>query len=551
MSVDPQVIHAEVHVEIGGILQRHVNVILERWSKRAAQEQPHAQRVHHDVLLNRLVDLLVTLGQSLAESQAPHNGRHRKIASIHGEQRWENGWSLSELIRDFQILRLVVLEYLEESLNRSLTHREAMAVGLVLDEAIAASAVMYMKGRDDHIRELEEKRAEEDRQMHQRLREQAEALRDADRRKNEYLAMLAHELRNPLAPVRNAIQVLKLKAPADPELQWPREVIERQVQQMSSMIDDLFDVSRISLGKVKLTKQPTDLTAIVSRAVEIARPFIDAKKHQLTVTLPPGNVRLDADVSRMTQVLVNLLTNAAKFTDEGGRIWLSAECIHDELVLKVRDSGIGISAEVLPRIFDAFTQEERSMDRAQGGLGIGLTLARTLVDLHGGRIQASSAGRGQGSEFAIYLPIANIPSNPTPKDSTDTPSNGQVSRRRVLVVDDLRDAAETLAMLLRLLGHDVRTANDGKSAIEIASVFTPQLVLLDIGLPGMDGLEVAQCMRREPGLRDIILVALTGYGDEEVRRRTQAAGFNAHLIKPVDLQELHTLLTRSDQVKTV
>jgi signal transduction histidine kinase len=418
MSIDPQVIHAETHGEIGYILQRHVEEVLQRWSTRAAQEQPHAKRVHHDVLLNKLFDFLKTLGRSLAEAQNPDGAPHRLIAAIHGEQRWESGWSLAELIRDYQILRLVILEFLEENLERPLDHREVLAIGLVLDEAISTSTAMYMKGRDDHIREIQEQRAKEAEQLQQRLRDQADALREANRRKSEYLAVLAHELRNHLAPIRNGIQILKLKSAPDPDLQWPHDIIERQVEQMSRIVDDLLDTSRINLAKLKLEKQQTDLTTIVKRAIEVARPFIDAKKHQFTVALPSELIYLEVDVGRMTQVFVNLLTNAAKYTDDGGQVWLSAQRQGDEAVVKLRDSGIGIPADMLARIFDPFAQDEHSNEHAPGGLGIGLTLARSLVDLHGGRIQVFSAGRGQGAEFVVHLPTAVAVNHPMPDEKT-------------------------------------------------------------------------------------------------------------------------------------
>jgi signal transduction histidine kinase/ActR/RegA family two-component response regulator len=543
MSVDPQVIRAEAHVEIGELLELHVSEVLQRWSERAAKEQPTAKRVHHAVLLNQLTEFLKTLGRSLAESEQPNNYQHCLLASFHGEQRWETGWSLTELIRDYQILRLVIVDFLEESLDRPLGYREVLAIGLALDEAIGASVVMYVKGRDEYLRQLEEKRAEDDKKTQEILRQQAEALRQADRRKNEYLAMLAHELRNPLAPVRNAIQILRLKTPADSELLWPREVIERQVRQMSRMIDDLLDISRITLGKVKLEKQPVEVPTVVTRAVEIARPLIDAKKQQLAVALPSEPVWLEVDVDRMVQVLVNLLTNAAKYTDDGGQIWLTVVRQGEEVSFSVRDNGIGIPEDLLTRVFDAYTQEDHLPQRAQGGLGIGLTLARTIVNLHGGKIEALSAGRGRGSEFVVHLTL--LKGTPPARPAGNTPQkNPPVAARRILVVDDMPDAAKSLAMLLELLGHDVRTAHDGPSGLQIAQTLLPEIVLLDIGLPGMDGLEVARRLRQEIGLKDALVVALTGYGMEEDRRRSQEAGFNAHLIKPVDLQELQTLLAR-------
>jgi signal transduction histidine kinase/CheY-like chemotaxis protein len=542
MSIDPQVIRSEAHTEIGNILQRDAGIVLERWGRRAAEEQPNAKRVHHAVLLDHLRDFLHTLGRSLSESENPHTCEHCLSAANHGEQRWESGWSLLEVVRDYQILRLVVLDYLEESLDRPLGYREVLAIGLALDEAIAASVVQYVRGRDEYLQELEEKRAQDNEVVQQRLREQAEALQQADQRKNEFLAMLAHELRNPLAPVRNAIQILRLKGPPDPELQWARDLIDRQVQHMASMVDDLLDVSRIARGKIKLEKEPVELATVAARAVEMVRPLADSRKHQVTVALPDEPVWLEADPHRLVQVLTNLLTNAAKYTDEGGQIWLTAERQGDEVAIMVRDTGIGIAADLLPRLFFPFTQEERLPDRAQGGLGIGLSLVRSLVDLHGGRVRVFSAGRGQGSEFVLHLPVLKKP--PPAAEGKKPLHRGQAPAHRILVVDDNRDAAQSLGLLLKLSGHEVHTAHDGPAALEAVHTYAPQIVLLDIGLPGMDGLEVAHRLRQDLGLKDILLVALTGYGQEEDRRRTQEAGFNAHLVKPVDLEELHELLAR-------
>ena len=352
--------------------------------------------------------------------------------------------------------------------------------------------------------------------------------------------MLAHELRNPLAPIGNAVQILQLKTSADPEEQWARALIERQVQHMASMVDDLLDISRIARGKIKLEKQPVELASVAARALEMVRPLVDARKHRVTVTLPAGPVWLEADPPRLVQVLTNLLTNAAKYTDPGGQIWLTAEREGDEVAVKVRDTGIGIPTDLLPHIFLPFTQEDRSPDRAHGGLGLGLSLVRSLVDLHGGRVQAFSAGRGQGSDFVVHLPILN--QTPPPAAEKNNPgSHGPTSARRILVVDDNKDAAQSLGLLLKLSGHAVRTAYDGPSALETARTDPPEIVLLDIGLPRMDGLEVARRMRQELGLKDTLLVALTGYGQEEDRRRSQEAGFNAHLVKPLDLEELRAV----------
>jgi signal transduction histidine kinase/ActR/RegA family two-component response regulator len=545
MSVDPQLIRSEPHTEIGNLLERNVGIIIDRWSRRAVQEQPHAARTHHAVLVDHLQEFLSTVGRCLAASQDPDNDEHRVSATAHGEQRWEAGWSLPEVVRDYQILRLVVLDFLEESLDRPLGCREVLAIGLALDEAIGASVAMYVKGRERHLRRLEEERAQENEQSQQRLQQQAAALRDADRRKNEFLAILAHELRNPLAPIRNATEVLRLQDLPDPNVRWAQELIERQVHQLSHMVDDLLDVSRIALGKIRLQKETVALKSIVDRAIETTQPLIDARGHRLTVSMPPESVWLEADALRLTQVLVNLLTNAAKYTDERSNIWLSARRERDEVIIKVRDTGIGIRPELLTRVFDPFVQDDRLSERASGGLGIGLSLVRSLIDLHGGRVQAFSDGPGQGSEFVVHLPLAKETRQATTSGRKSSSSAGGPAQR-ILIVDDNADSADSLSRLLRVLGHEVQTAHDGPAALELARTHPPGIVLLDIGLPGMDGLEVARRMRHELGLSRAVLVALTGHGQEDDKRRSQEVGFDAHFVKPVDLDALHALLAQTE-----
>ncbi len=372
------------------------------------------------------------------------------------------------------------------------------------------------------------------------LRRRADALADADRRKDEFLAMLGHELRNPLAPIRNAVQVLRLQGTHGDEGAWARDVIDRQVKTMSRLVDDLLDVSRITRGKIQLQMEPCELTPIVMSAVETSRPLIESRGQNLTVLLPPSPPRLRADPARLSQVLVNLLNNAAKYSPEGARIWLTAETEGGQLTLRVRDTGAGIAAEMLPRIFDLFTQVERTLDRAQGGLGIGLTLVRSLVEMHGGTVEASSAGTGLGSEFVVHLPLP--PNSPMPGTDTQTQANEPARARRILVVDDNRDAADSLSLLLRVLGHQVSTAYDGPSALERSREAGPEVVLLDIGLPGMDGYEVARRLRSDFDSNALLIVAMTGYGQEADRHRAIGAGFDVHLVKPVELEVLCELL---------
>jgi PAS domain S-box-containing protein len=376
---------------------------------------------------------------------------------------------------------------------------------------------------------------------------------EADQRKKEFLAMLAHELRNPLAPVRNSIYVLR-NSDNDPAARARIcSIIEHQVQHMTRLVDDLLDLSRITRGKIELRRAPTLLETIGRRAVEGARPLIEERSHTLTVELPPEPVWLEVDPTRLEQVLVNLLANAAKYTDPRGRIELTAQCQGPELVIRVCDNGIGIAPEFLPHIFDLFSQARQPLGRSRGGLGIGLTLVRNLVEMHGGRVRAHSAGPGKGSEFEIRLPTCRAPQEPRPHSVRSDGAHARPARghRRVLVVDDNSDAAQTMATLLEMEGHEVATAADGFEALERARSYHPDMVLLDIGLPGMDGHEVARRLRQEEEFKHIVLVALTGFGQLEDKARSRAAGFNHHLVKPVELESLRDVLEKTGAVQTV
>jgi two-component system CheB/CheR fusion protein len=321
-------------------------------------------------------------------------------------------------------------------------------------------------------------------------------------------------------------------------------VIYRQLQHITRLVDDLLDASRITQGKITLQRERVELAALVARAVETSRPLIEARRHQLTVKLPSEPVWLDGDSTRLAQVVANLLNNSAKYTEEAGQIWLNGGIVGNEVVLRVRDTGVGIPANVLPHVFDLFTQADRSLDRSQGGLGIGLTLVRNLVELHGGRVEALSAGIAQGSEFVVYLPaLTNASDAISVSPDTIVPLAVGTATFRILVVDDNPDSAETLALLLQFGGHDVRTAHEGESALETAYAFRPQVIVLDIGLPKMDGYEVARRLRQDPEMKKLFLVALTGYGQDEDRQRSKDAGFDHHLVKPVDPAELQSVLT--------
>jgi PAS domain S-box-containing protein len=379
------------------------------------------------------------------------------------------------------------------------------------------------------------------RQMEQ-LRVQTEVLADLDRRKDEFLAMLSHELRNPLAPILNAVQLLRSEGgDHSPTQQAATTIIERQAAHLTRLVDDLLEVSRITTGRLRLNLEHIDARNVVQGAIESVRAMLIQRKHELSLSLAAEPIWLSADATRLEQVIVNLLTNAAKYTREGGHIWVGAAQEHDQAVIRVRDSGVGIAPEVLPRVFDLFTQADKSLDRSQGGLGVGLTIVQRVAQMHGGSVEATSPGPGLGSEFAVRLPVA-APSSQVPSQAATAPSPPGRGLR-VLVVDDNKDAADSLAMLLRFSGHEVRVAHAGNAALQTALAYRPQAVMLDLGLPEIDGYEVARRIRQNPELKNIMIVAVSGYGQDADRKRTTVAGFDAHLVKPVDFQKVQEVLT--------
>jgi signal transduction histidine kinase/ActR/RegA family two-component response regulator len=375
---------------------------------------------------------------------------------------------------------------------------------------------------------------------HLEERVQAEqALRLADRRKDEFLATLGHELRNPLAPLLTGLQLIKLTDLQDPAAVRVTEVMDRQVKHLVRLVDDLLEVSRITRGLIDVRREPLDLGSVLRSAIDTSRPLLESAGHELSVEIPPDPIMVDGDSVRLTQVFANLLTNAAKYTDSGGRIWLTAAVDGDRAVVRVRDTGIGIPPGQLASVFEMFTQVDRSKRRAQGGLGIGLTLVRSLVAMHGGTVNARSAGLGQGSEFIVVLPLHA--GDRVSAQSVQAPE--KLPPHRILVVDDNRDAAEMHAALLTALGATVAVVHTGPAAINSLESFKPHAVLLDIGMPGMDGYEVARRIRRTPGHADVLLIGLTGWGQEYDYRRSRAAGFDHHLVKPLDIDKLRALLT--------
>ena len=374
-------------------------------------------------------------------------------------------------------------------------------------------------------------------------------LRDADRRKDEFLAMLAHELRNPLAAIRTAVHILLLKGSDQPELKWGREVIDRQAKHLTRLIEDLLDVSRISTGKIRIKPVRVDVRDVVARAAESVWPLMTGKQHDFQIIQPAHSLMSLVDPARLEQAVSNLLTNAAKYTDNGGSITLTEEQEGSQIVIRVRDNGIGISPELLPSIFDLYTQAEGNLGRSLGGLGIGLTLVKMLVELHGGEVSTTSEGAGKGSEFTIKLPGLRFSSDPVDDTSKEGAAAFNTSlrpwRSRVLVIDDNVDMAMGLAMLIESSGHDVKTAHEAQSALELAHEFRPAFVIMDIGLPGMNGYELASAFRQEKELSDVVLIAISGYGQYHDRERARAAGFDHHMLKPVDLELLLPIFSMS------
>jgi PAS domain S-box-containing protein len=367
------------------------------------------------------------------------------------------------------------------------------------------------------------------------------ALLEADRRKDDFIALLAHELRNPLAPLRNGLQVMRLAGSDANAVVQARAMMDRQLGHMVRLIDDLLDISRISRNKMELRRSRVLLTDVLGSAVEAVRPLIQAANHELTVTLPPEPIFLDADLTRLAQVFNNLLTNSARYTESSGHIWLVAEPRGGVVVVTVRDTGIGIPAEALPHIFDMFSQVDRSLERSAGGLGIGLALVKGLVEMHDGTVTAESGGQGKGSTFTVTLPVLES----RPELANSAPDNGPPTRgpkRRMLVVDDNRDSAASMAMMLKLLGNEVMTAHDGIEAVEAAETFRPQFILMDLGMPRLNGLDATRRIREQSWGNSLRIIALTGWNQEDDRNRSREAGCDGHLVKPVSLTDLEKLL---------
>ena len=430
-----------------------------------------------------------------------------------------------------------VIERRDFSLRvRKTTHDE---VGYLVD---AFNAMLAEVGRRADA--LEASNATLSRESAER-REAEEALRVADRRKDEFLAMLAHELRNPLAPLRNALEILKRRGASPSMAQEARQMMERQLRQMVRLVDDLLDVSRITTGKLALKTEPVELRDVIRSAVDTAKPLIDARQHALTVAMPDELVCVTADPTRLSQVFSNLLNNAANYTEPGGDIDVRATATAAEVMVSIRDNGIGIAPDMLGPVFQMFAQADESLERVHGGLGVGLTLARHLIELHGGSIEARSAGIGQGSEFIVRLPRVAVDAKAMPLARRDGVATVAPGQRRILIADDNVDFATSLESILQALGHDVRVTHDGLAALDVAAAFAPQVAFLDIGLPGRNGYHVARSLRASPRTATCHLVAVTGWGQDDDRRRSREAGFALHLVKPVEPQQIIDIVNES------
>ena len=477
------------------------------------------------------------------------------------------GFELAQLVKERKKTARVPIIFLTAYFNEDQHVMEGYGTGAVdyllkpvnagvLRSKVAVFADVYRKGRALEVAnrallaEVGERRRAEARlselndtlesrvtERTNELAQREEQLREANRRKDEFLATLAHELRNPLAPVRNAVHLLKKKVQDSPDVTWASELIERQVKAMSRLIDDLMDISRINQGKIELQRERVDLAEVVADAVETTRPMIDAGRHVLALSVSPGSFELDADRARLGQAFTNLLHNATKYMDAGGRIAVNARLDGKHVEITVKDSGIGLAADRLEAVFEMFSQVESALSRSRGGLGVGLSLTRKLIEMHGGTVVARSDGLGRGTEFVVRLPLRAMMAKaegevPAPAGTAAPVAAG--AGLRIVVADDNEDAADTLAALLEVFGHSVRQAHDGEEAVAVVQAFDPQLVFLDIGMPRLNGYECCRKIRSLPGGDARTLIAVTGWGQPDDRRQSTEAGFDRHLVKPVD-----------------
>jgi signal transduction histidine kinase/ActR/RegA family two-component response regulator len=494
-------------------LREQTPEILRRWEARVRAEIPHTRHQPGPVLINNLPEFLQSL-VLVVETGRKEDCAVSEASKEHAAQRARLlDYPLDRVLMEYQVLRQVLLQALEA--ERPLEQETRSDILDAIDRGLQDAASHFVDAR--------------------------QLLLEADRAKTEFLAMLAHELRNPLAPIRNAVELLKRIGPPEPRLIRIREIIDRQVSHQAHLLDDLLDVARISRGQIRLRRDRLDLVPLVADATEDSRGVLEDAGLHFSVELPGAPVWVNGDPTRLAQIVANLLRNAAKFTDPGGQVILRLEAEPDgqRVRISVRDTGIGIDPAMLPRVFQMFIQAERSLDRTRGGLGLGLGLVKGIAELHGGEARAHSEGVGRGAEFTVFLPTV---ADSAPPKATSHIVTSRTLECRVLIVEDNRDTAETLRDLLELSGCTVEVANAGPASIEKAKQFRPEVVICDLGLPGMDGYQVAQQLRRHPETAAARLIALSGYGQEEDQQRALQAGFNQHLTKPVAFEDLQRVL---------
>jgi signal transduction histidine kinase/ActR/RegA family two-component response regulator len=523
MTPTIQLLRAEQHVTIGDFIEQSVPEIIARWVKRVREEQPNAQRVHHDVLVDHLPVFLSKLGRSLATAGDASDGP-RKEATAHGDQRWDNGWSITELVRDYQILRLVLIDFLETEMERRLSMRESLVLNVSIDDAIAAAVARFAASQT------------------------TPGMSDGTTR-NEALDLLlnvlgvvGHELRNPLAPLTNSLEILKMAGTDPAHIEATRQMMDRQVHVLSRLVEDLMDLPRLARGKLSLVREPLDLTRLVRTCGEDRRAGLESAGLRLQLDVPADPVWTVGDETRLTQAIGNLIGNAQKFSEGDGAVTVRLTVLDGrKAVICVRDTGIGIEASLLPKVFEAYTQADHSANRRRGGLGLGLALVKGVVELHGGTVQAASAGQGKGATFTIDLPIVPI--------DLPAPSENQadiapvVKPRRVLIIEDNRDSAESLKVFLELHGHTVVTAVSGQEGIKTAEFMKPEVVICDVGLPGMDGYAVAAELRKSLLPPPNLIIAVSGHGARKGQDGEADRLFDYYLLKPADPVRVARLLS--------
>jgi signal transduction histidine kinase len=533
--------------ELAGHLRVNRETVFQTWISmtRTDSQTPEEEQLsdgnledHLPVIYDEVCDAIEHGGESFNDA-----ARLARTGRLHGYYRWAQGYKLEELVRELDLFRRAVIQEAQAFCagNRCMEG--------TLKESTLAIEDMLSEVTQNSLRQLmHQSRARIEATLEER-RQAERALQDADARKDEFLAMLAHELRNPLAPIRTAVQILlAVKTELPDEAARAAGVIDRQSFQLQRLVNDLLDVARLTSGRITLKRVDAELRGVIREAVEQVRPLMTSRAHLLEVVLGDLPVYVDGDPERLIQVFSNLLTNAAKYTDRGGRVQLKLEPSLKEVKVTVTDTGRGIPADVLPHVFDLFTQSQRDLDRAEGGLGIGLTLVKTVVEMHGGKVLAESAGENKGSVLTVTLDTID-PIEPAPLDRDQADGSTPVLKQRILIVDDNEDASATLASLLEMLGFRVRSTDDGANAVELARSFNPDAILLDIGLPGMNGYEVCKALRALPGFASKTIIALTGYGQSDDRRRTREVGFDFHLVKPVEVGEIRKVIELGSRLK--